>query len=113
MKSYILKYFETDSAQSPFVRWLEALKDRKSAAIIKARIDRLRFGLFGDTKFIEHDVFELRIHYGPGYRVYYTQSAGEIIVLLCAGDKSTQKNDIKTAIKYVKILQENANAKTS
>ena len=113
MKSYILKYFETSSGKSPFVEWLEALKDRKSAAIIKTRLDRLRFGLFGDAKFLEQDVFELRIYYGPGYRVYYTQSVGNIIILLCAGDKSTQQKDIKIAIKYAKMLQESTNAKTS
>lgn len=113
MRNYTLKYFETDSGQSPFVEWLETLKDRKTAAIIKARIERLRFGLFGDAKFLECDVFELRIHYGPGYRVYYRQSEGKIIVLLCAGDKSTQKKDIKMAIQYAKIIQETKDAKTS
>jgi putative addiction module killer protein len=107
---YTLKYYETDTGDAPLIDWLETLKDRKTAAVIKARIERLRFGLFGDTKYLEQEVSELRIHFGPGYRVYYTQAGDKIIILLCAGDKSSQKKDIKKAIEYTKLLKENGNA---
>lgn len=89
--------------RSPFTEWLDSLKDRKGAAIIKARLDRLRFGLFGDSKYLDEGVYELRIQYGPGYRVYYMQSEEKIVVLLCAGDKSTQQKDIKIAIKFATL----------
>jgi putative addiction module killer protein len=111
MQSYTITYFEDDSGRSPFIEWLEKLKDRKGAAIIRARIDRLRFGLFGDSKYLDEGVYELRIQHGPGYRIYYIQSEGKVVVLLCAGNKSTQPKDIKTAIKLATLLGENNYAK--
>jgi len=113
MSCYPLKYFDPGFGSPSFFEWLNTLKDRRGAAVIKARVDRLRFGLFGDSKFIEQWVFELRIHYGPGYRVYYTRAGEQVIVLLCAGDKSTQQKDIKKAVQYVKLLQEELHAKNS
>ena len=110
MQNYVLTYFEDDSGYSPFVEWLGNLADRKGVSIIRTRIDRLRFGLFGDSKYLSDGVSELRIQYGPGYRIYYTQSEGRIVVLLCAGDKSTQRKDIKTAVSYAKMLKEDCRA---
>ncbi|MCX7338826.1 MAG: type II toxin-antitoxin system RelE/ParE family toxin [Alphaproteobacteria bacterium] len=93
--------------------WLSALKDRKAAAIMKTRIDRLRFGLFGDAKHLDSDVYELRVHYGPGYRIYFTKQEDTLVVLLCGGDKSSQNKDIKKSIVYCKLLKDANDAKTS
>ena len=86
-----------------YLRWLDKLKDRMARLRIAARLKRIREkGFFGDHKFVGDDVWELRIGWGPGYRVYYTQQGGEIIVLLCGGDKSTQADDIKLAKQLAK-----------
>lgn len=80
-----------------FSEWLSELSDRRAAARIAARIDRLALGNPGDVKPVGEGVSELRIHYGPGYRVYFKQVGKELIVLLCGGDKSAQAADIATA----------------
>ncbi len=80
-----------------FDRWLRKLKDRRAAARVLVRIDRLAAGNPGDVKPVGNGISELRINYGPGYRVYYLQEGDELILLLCGGDKSGQENDIKTA----------------
>ena len=78
--------------------WVSNLKDRKAKARIAARIDRLSLGNPGDVKPVGSGVSEMRIDYGPGYRVYYVQRGPIIIVVLCGGDKRTQVADIKRAI---------------
>jgi len=80
-----------------FAKWLGALRDVRGQAVIARRIQRLELGSFGDSKSVGAGVSELRIDFGPGYRVYYTQRGKEIVILLCGGDKSSQKRDIKTA----------------
>ena len=80
-----------------FKTWMHDLKDRIARSIINARIRRLSIGNKGDSKHIGDGISELRIDYGPGYRVYYLQTKQEIIILLCGGDKSSQNNDIKKA----------------
>ena len=80
-----------------FGRWIAALRDRRAAARIAARIDRLRQGGFGDVKPIGEGLSELRIDYGPGYRVYLKRQGEMIVVLLCGGDKSGQSRDIERA----------------
>ena len=86
--------------QAPFFKWLQAQKDRRTVAIIQARLNRLRLGNFGDSKSVGAGVEELRIDYGPGYRVYFGRSGGKVIVLLCAGNKSTQGKDIEKAQEF-------------
>jgi putative addiction module killer protein len=81
-----------------FDAWLAGLKDRKGRATIQARIDRLASGNPGDVKPVGSGVSELRIDYGPGYRVYYIQRAQVTVILLCGGSKRTQDSDIKRAI---------------
>jgi putative addiction module killer protein len=78
--------------------WFSGLKDRQAKARIAARIDRLSLGNPGDGKPVGSGVSEMRIDYGPGYRVYFTQRGPIIIVILCGGDKRTQAADIKRAI---------------
>src|SRR5574337_90600 len=80
-----------------FDRWQRKLKDRKAAARVAIRIDRLAMGNPGDVKPVGRGVSELRINFGPGYRIYYLREGNWVIVLLCGGDKSTQESDIKTA----------------
>jgi putative addiction module killer protein len=87
-----------------FYKWLQDLKDLKGKARVQARLDRLELGHFGDCSTIESGLFELRIHYGPGYRVYFMKSGKEIIILLAGGDKTTQSKDIKLAIKLSKEI---------
>lgn len=80
-----------------FARWLEELADSRAASRITQRIIRLQSGLLGDVKPVGEGVSELRIDYGPGYRLYFVQRGKILIVLLCGGDKRTQARDIRKA----------------
>lgn len=80
-----------------FDRWLRKLKDRRAAARVQVRIDRLVAGNPGDVKPVGEGISELRIAHGPGYRVYYLQEGRRLILLLCGGDKSSQQKDIEDA----------------
>jgi putative addiction module killer protein len=80
-----------------FRKWWIKLKDERARGVIAARLDRLAYGLAGDAEPVGDGISELRIHFGPGYRVYFQRRGVTIIVLLCGGDKSTQAKDIKTA----------------
>lgn len=80
-----------------FDRWLIGLRDRRAVARIAARLDRPASGHPGDAQPVGDGVSELRIHYGPGYRVYFIQRGSVLIVLLCGGDKSSQEKDITQA----------------
>ncbi len=82
---------------STFDRWLTKLKDRRAAARILVRLTRLAAGNAGDVRPVGGGLSELRINYGPGYRVYYLHQGQRLILLLCGGDKSTQTGDIETA----------------
>lgn len=86
-----------------FARWLKALKEVRAQARIFMPINRLEAGLLGDVKFF-NGIGELRIDYGPGYRVYFVQRGNEIVILPCGGDKSTQSKDIKQAIDMAREL---------
>jgi putative addiction module killer protein len=88
-----------------FSEWLRALKDTRAKARIAARTQRLAFGNPGDVRPVGGGVSELRIYYGPGYRVYYMQRGKVLIILLCAGDKNSQDKDIKLALKLAKEAQ--------
>ena len=95
-----------------YVKWVKKLKDAKGRFQIYARIKRLSEGNSGDSRFLG-DISELRIDYGPGYRIYYQDTGKEIIILLCGGDKTTQKADIKKAriIAANYIIEEEENEK--
>lgn len=88
-----------------FSEWLEALRDRKAAAKIAARLARLELGAFGDVEPVGEGVAELRIHYGPGYRIYVVQHGDILVVVLCGGDKSSQARDIKRAKAMARELE--------
>jgi len=85
-----------------FRDWLRNQKDLRLIAKVMARINQIRGGNFGDHKSVGDGVSELRIHYGPGYRLYYTVRGKIIVLFLCAGDKSTQSKDIQKAKKLNK-----------
>lgn len=86
-----------------FASWLKTLRDVRAQSRIFMRINRLEAGLLGDVKFFS-GIGELRIDYGPGYRVYFVQRGNEVVILLCGGDKSTQGTDIKRAIDMAREL---------
>jgi putative addiction module killer protein len=85
-----------------FSLWLRAIRDSQARARVAGRVPRLAFGNRGDVRPVGEGISELRIHYGPGYRVYYVQRRVVLIVLLCGGDKSTQNRDIETAKRLAK-----------
>ena len=87
-----------------FSKWLRELRDRQARARIQTRIDRLQLGLAGDVKPVGEGVSELRIDYGPGYRVYFIRRGRELVTLLAGGDKRTQNRDIKTAMELARNL---------
>lgn len=87
-----------------FIRWLDKLRDIRARARIQARIERLAAGNAGDVAPVGEGVSELRIDYGPGYRVYFKKHGREVVILLAGGDKRTQAADIKTALRLARNL---------
>ncbi|OGS80494.1 MAG: addiction module antitoxin RelB [Gallionellales bacterium GWA2_55_18] len=87
-----------------FDDWLSGLKDRQAVRRVQVRIDRAEDGNFGDCEPVGEGVSEMRIHYGPGYRVYFVQRGIEIVILLAGGNKSTQSKDIKTALELARKI---------
>ena len=88
------------SGKEPFTRWLYRLGDAIARRRVLARLRRLEQGHRGDCKPLIDGIYELRLSFGPGYRIYYGQEDSNLIVLLCGGDKSSQQEDIKQARKY-------------
>lgn len=105
--AFEIRRYRSVEGDEPLTRWLAELPDRQARARILARIERLEIGNFGDCKFVRDGVSELRIDWGPGYRLYYGRD-GRIIVLLCGGDKRKQGADIERA---VRLWQEYASRK--
>jgi putative addiction module killer protein len=87
-----------------FARWLDGLRDIRARARVQVRIERLAAGNPGDVQPVGEGVSEMRIDYGPGYRVYFKRIGREIVILLAAGDKRTQSADIKTALRLARNL---------
>lgn len=87
-----------------FVHWLDGLRDIHARARVQVRIERLAAGNVGDVRPVGEGVSEMRIDYGPGYRVYFTKRGHEVVVLLAGGDKRTQATDIKTALRLARNL---------
>jgi putative addiction module killer protein len=96
----------TISKTQAFDKWFDGLKDTKGRFRVQARIDRAELGNFGDCEPVGEGVSEMRIHFGPGYRVYFAQRGGVIVLLLVGGDKSTQAKDIKAAIKLNREIKD-------
>lgn len=96
----IIRTYEKADGTVPFNEWLERLRDKQARGVIRTRLNRVRLGLMGDCKPVGSGVSELRIDFGPGYRVYFAQEGEQIIILLCGGDKSRQEQDIARAKEY-------------
>jgi len=96
-----IEYYETDSGTSPYLEW-EAELSRDLRSQVHKRLNRVRLGNLGDINSIdgESSLYEFRLHVGPGYRIYFGRQGKKIVVLLCAGDKGSQKRDILRAKKY-------------
>jgi len=86
-----------------FSDWYAGLKDRRAVTRIAARIDRLASGNPGDVRPVGHGISEMRVDYGPGYRLYFVQRGNVYVLLLCGGDKRTQERDIARAIEMVRL----------
>ncbi|OGQ99566.1 MAG: addiction module protein [Deltaproteobacteria bacterium RIFOXYD12_FULL_55_16] len=95
-----IEYFVADSGKKPFKEWLAGLKDIAGRAKIRVRLDRARLGNLGDNRPVGKGVLELKIAYGPGYRIYFALDGNRLILLLLGGDKSTQTRDIAKAREY-------------
>ena len=92
-----IRRYRTASGVGPVTDWLEDLPDRQARARILARLERLEIGNFGDCKFLRDGVSELRVDWGPGYRVYFGREGKAVVILLCGGAKQSQVADIKQA----------------
>jgi putative addiction module killer protein len=101
-----LRIYRTKEGSEPFVEWLESLKDNIGRAHITNRLNRIIAGNYGDYKSVGDGVYELKIHFGPGYRVYFSEQENTILVLLLGGSKRTQSKDIKKAKQYWVDFQE-------
>lgn len=97
---YELRHYVTPSGKDVYIEWRKRLRDPKAAIAIDRRLNRLQLGNFGDHRFLRDGVSELKVDVGPGYRVYYAIDGTRIVLLLCAGDKSTQSSDINRACEY-------------
>ncbi len=95
-----LQIYVTEDGRVPFSEWHASLRDIKARAKIRVRLDRVGLGNLGDCHGVGDGVQELRIEYGPGYRVYFGQIGAMIVLLLCGGGKNTQTKDIETAKRY-------------
>ena len=107
-----LYYYQTAAGERPFVEWLERLADKQARARIEARLAKVAVGNFGDVEMVGEGVMELRIDWGPGYRVYYSRLGQAIVLLLCGGDKRTQQKDIKRAKAYFEDYKARSAKKT-
>ena len=89
-----------------FATWLAALRNSKARARILGRLESARLGHLGDTKPMGGGIREMRVHLGPGYRVYFTRRGGNLLLLLCGGEKSTQSRDVERARRLLEVLRE-------
>lgn len=95
-----VEFYVTTKGKIPFMEWLESLKDIKARVQIKKRLRRAELGNLGEYNTVGQGVFEMKIHFGPGYRVYFGMEGQRLVILLCGGDKRTQSKDIKLAHEY-------------
>lgn len=93
--------YDTPNGKKPYDGWFDGLRDRRLQAIILNRLDRLeRYGHMGDYDWVGEGVYELKFHYGPGYRIYFGEKGEFLIILLCGGDKGSQNRDVQKAREY-------------
>lgn len=103
---YTLKIYESPSGQEPLTEWLHDLRDQKARIAIRLRFDRMKLGNFGYCESVGEGVSELKIDFGPGYRVYFGMIGRTIVLLLCGGDKKTQNRDVRRALDFFRDHKE-------
>lgn len=101
-----IRHYVSKAGKDVFETWLSQLADIRAQAKIDVRINRLALGNFGDCKSLRQGLFEMRVDWGPGYRVYYAMLGKERVLLLCGGDKRTQASDINQALQYLQDYKE-------
>ena len=97
-----IQIYKTDNGVAPFFVWMNDIKNNLVISKVLTRIDRVSIGHYGDYKSVGNGVLELRIHYSPGYRIYFAEYENDIVILLLGGSKNSQTKDIKKAKKYWK-----------
>ena len=102
-----LQFYTAQNGSVPFIEWFHGFQDQRTQSRIQKRLQRLANGSFGDCQPVGDGVFELRLHFGPGYRIYFGRIDNTIILLLCGGDKSSQTRDIVSAKTYWMEHKEN------
>ena len=107
VKPKTILIYQDENGNEPYTNWFNALRDKKGKGRVEARLRRLEQGLYGDCEPVGDGVLELRMFFGPGYRVYFGEDAENIVILLCGGDKDSQKRDINAAKEYWKEYQSN------
>ena len=95
-----IETYRTQNGREPFTEWFTTIRDVRTQTRIRRRLDRLEKGNLGDCGSVGSGIFELRLHFGPGYRIYFGEVDRTIVLLLCGGDKSTQTRDIASAKTY-------------
>lgn len=105
-----IQNYLTVDGRSPFEEWLDSLRDNRARAKIRNRLKRVELGNLGDYRSVGEGACELKINYGPGYRVYFRQVGLTIVILLCGGEKSTQEQDILRAKEYWRDYERRENA---
>ena len=100
-----LRYYLAPNGKAPFAQWINKIKDHTTRSRIERRLERLVLWHYGDHKSVGEGIVELRLDFGPGYRVYFTEQEEIMVLLLCGGDKSTQTQDIEMAKSYWKELR--------
>jgi putative addiction module killer protein len=101
-----LRVYRTKDGKEPFTKWLESLKDKITRAQVTNRLNRVMQGNYGDCEPVGNGVYELRIHYGAGYRVYFAEQEKTLVLLLLGGSKRTQNKDIQKAKQYWEEFKE-------
>jgi putative addiction module killer protein len=100
-----IEFYVTSSGRSPFDDWFESIREMHTKSKILTRLARMKLGNFGDCKSLGDEIAELRIHYGPGIRIYYSKIGTKVILMLCGGDKGLQVRDINKAKEYLREYQ--------
>lgn len=95
-----IREYLTANGRNPSREWLSGLRDAQTRARIRVRLNRVRLGNLGDARSVGAGVHEMRIHFGAGYRVYFGRSGSTLVILLCGGDKGSQRRDIERAQSY-------------
>jgi putative addiction module killer protein len=113
MASKTLIIYQTSDGREPFRDWITGFRDKPTRARIERRLEKLEQGQYGDYKSVGEGVFELRYFFGAGYRVYFAEDGDTVVLLLCGGDKSTQRKDIARAQQYWKDYLAEKPKKTS